>query len=274
MSAVAPRSKKQKPKARKGTPSKRATAHRAPMSKAADLSKAEVSIMARMASLDPDTPRFRVLEAALAFKSSWIILGEHLADVLRTGLWKGWGYASFERYSTDELHVLPATAKKLVRSFQWLGSEAPEFLPPKAGARPRDVPTGVLPELASVTVLADARRHVEEGKVSEDAYLALKAAAFEGEKASALKQALHDAVPEHLRQRPPEDKARELRRALTAAVKVIDALREWDNAGEAGGDDLLVRAEQLRDAIALRLPRDTAREAARETPAKAAAAAG
>lgn len=234
------------------------------MSKAADLSSAEVSIMVRMASLDPDTPRFRVLEAALAFKSSWIILGEHLADVLRTGLWKGWGYASFERYSTDELHVMPATAKKLVRSFHWLGAEAPEYLPHKPGARPRELPKGALPELASVCVLADARRHVEEGSVSEDAYLAIREAAFDGEKAGALKKALHDAVPERLRAKPIEDKVRLLRRALTAAVKVIDSLREWDNAGEHGGDDLLVLAERLRDAIALRLPR--------ETPAKPTAA--
>lgn len=246
---------------------RRAPAHRAPMSKAADLSRAEVSIMARMASLDPDTPRYRVLEAALAFKSSWILLGEHLAEVLRTGLWKGWGYASFERYAGDELHVTPATAKKLVRSFQWLGAEAPEYLPQKPGAKgPREVPQGALPELSSVTVLADARHYVDEGAVSEDAYLALKEAAFDGEKASALKKALQEAVPAHLRAKLPEDKVRFLRRALTASVKVIDALREWDQAGDAGGDDLLVLAEQLRDAIALRLPR--------ETPAKPEAAVG
>ncbi|MCC7074660.1 MAG: hypothetical protein IT383_25350 [Deltaproteobacteria bacterium] len=220
-----------------------------------------------MADLDPDTPRYHVLEAALAFKSSWILLGQHLAEVLRTGLWKGWGYASFERYATDELHVTPATAKKLVRSFQWLGAEAPEYLPPKPGAKAaRAVPPGALPELSSVSVLADARHFLDEGSVSEDAYLALKEAAFDGEKASALKKALLDAVPEHLRSKPAEDKVRFLRRALTATVKVIDSLREWDSAGDAGGDDLLVLAEKLRDAIAVRLPR--------ETPAKREAAVG
>ena len=220
-----------------------------------------------MAGLDPSTPRYHVLEAALAFKSSWIVLGEHVAEVLRTGLWRGWGYASFERYSATELHLAPATAKKLVRSYQWLGAEAPEYLPPKPGSRPtREQPPGALPELSSVSVLADARRHMDEGKVSEDAYLAIKEAAFDGEKASALKKALTEAIPAHLRPRPLDDKVRQLRRALTASVKVIDSLREWDNAGDAGGDDLLVLAERLRDAIALRLPR--------ETPAQREAAAG
>lgn len=240
-------------------PTKRARPRRAAMSKAADLSSAEVSILGRMATLEPNTPRYRTLEAALAFKSSWIILGEHVAEVLRTGLWRGWGYASFERYCTDEIHTTPATAKKLVRSFQWLGAEAPEYLPPKAGQRlPEVPPPGALPELSSVSVLADARRHVDEGKVSEDAYLALKEAAFDGEKPSALKKALVEAIPAHLRPRSPDDKVRWLRRALTATVKVIDSLREWDSTGEAGGDELLVQAEKLRDAIALRLPRETA----------------
>lgn len=243
----------------KVAPTKRAKPRRAAMSKAADLSSAEVSILGRMATLEPNTPRYRTLEAALAFKSSWIILGEHLAEVLRTGLWRGWGYASFERYCAEEIHTTPATAKKLVRSFQWLGAEAPEYLPPKTGQRPpAEAPPGALPELSSVSVLADARRHVDEGKVSEDAYLALKEAAFDGEKPSALKKALVEAIPAHLRPRSPDDKVRWLRRALTATVKVIDSLREWDSTGEAGGDELLVQAEKLRDAIALRLPRETA----------------
>jgi hypothetical protein len=242
---------KKKPK----KPAKRT--RRAPMSKAADMSRAEVSIMQKMSELDADTPRYRVLEAALAFKSSWIILGEHLAEVLRIGLWKGWGYASFERYCADEIHVTPATAKKLVRSFQWLGAEAPEYLaPPKKSGRLEPRPD--LPDVGAISVLADARRHVDDGKVAEDAYLALKQAALDGESASALRRTLKDAIPLHLRPKAVDDKVRHLRRALTASVKVIDALIEWDSGGEAAGDDLIVMAEKLRDAIALRLPRPDA----------------
>src|SRR5690349_19853033 len=82
-------------------PGKRAKPRKA-ASKATDLSRAEHSILARMAELEQDTPRYKTLEAALAFKSSWIILGEHLSEVMRTGLWRGWGYASFERYCAEE----------------------------------------------------------------------------------------------------------------------------------------------------------------------------
>ena len=202
--------------------------------------------MARMADLESDSPRYRVLEAALAFKSSWIILGEHLANVLRTGLWRGWGYASFERYCGDEVHVTNGTAKKLVRSFQWLGEEAPEYLP--SSKKPH-----ALPDLGAVNVLADAKQHYDEHRVPEDAYLALKQAALGGEAASALRRALKDSIPAHLQPKSANDKVRHLRRALTACVKVIDSLREWDGEDD---DKLIVDAEQLRDAIAVRLPRD------------------
>lgn len=254
-------------------PSKRVKPRRAP-NKATDMSRAEVTILAKMAELDPDSPRYRVLEAALAFKSSWIILGEHLAEVLRTGLWRGWGYASFERYCGDEIHVTSSTAKKLVRGFQWLGAEAPELLayrPDDARESTREKSkrakdAGPLPDLGAINVLADAKTAYDEARVPEDAYLALKQAALEGEAASTLRRTLKEAIPLHLRPKSANDKVRHLRRALTATVKVIDALREWDSMppgdddanAEEDGDALIVEAERLRDAIALRLPRTDA----------------
>lgn len=232
-----------------------------PMSKSPELTHAEVSIMGKMASLEDDSPRYRILEAALAFKSSWVVLGEHLADTLDKQYYKGWGYASFERYCADELYLSAATAKKLVRSFGWIGSEAPEYLPPRNSSELRvrqeedRIPSGGLPDLNAVSVLADAKKAMEEARVTEDAYLSLKRAALEGEAASSLKRALNDAIPEELKPKKPDDKVRHLRRALSAVVKVLDELREWDSGGEAVGDDLLVQAETLRDAIALRLPK-------------------
>ena len=250
-------SKSDAPKQR--PPQMRAPSARAPMSKAPEMTRAELSILARMAELPPESPRYRVLEAALAFKSSWVILGEHLADVLKDGSFREWGYASFERYCADEVHVTAATAKKLVRSYAWLGSEAPEYLPPRSAdevkSKRSHFPPGPLPDLNAVSVLADARVACDEARVPEDAYLAIKQAALEGESASALRRALKDSIPEHLRPKPADDKVRHLRRALTAVVKVIDELREWDSGGESAGDELLVQAETLRDAIAVRLPR-------------------
>jgi hypothetical protein len=200
-------------------PAKRAPARVSPMSKAADLSRAEVSIMSRMAELEEETPRYQVLQSALAFKSSWVVLGEQLAKVMEGGWFRTWGYASFERFCADELFISAGTAKKLVRSFSWLGEEAPEYLPPADGAalrqRKHDLPDGPLPDLNSISILADAKSSFEESRIPEDAYLALKQAALSGESASALRRALKESVPESQRQ-PTDDRVRHLRKALTA----------------------------------------------------------
>lgn len=254
--------KKQKPK-KSAAPTKKAPAATSKMSKAPAMTHAEVSILGKMAGLEEDSPRYRVLESALAFKSSWVILGEHLAEILKNQFYKGWGYASFERYCADELFITAATAKKLVRSFAWISDEAPEYLPPRSRselvkrADDATLPQGPLPDFAAVNVLADAKKALNEAKVSEDAYLSLKRAALDGENAASLKRSLNEAIPEDLKPKKADDKVRHLRRALSACVKTLDELREWDSGGESAGDDLMVMAETLRDAIAVRLPRES-----------------
>ena len=258
---------KSKPKSKskptsKAAPSKKAPAPISKMSKAPAMTHAEVSILGRLATLDETSPRYRVLESALAFKSSWVILGEHLSEILKNQFYKGWGFASFERYCADELFITAATAKKLVRSFTWLGDEAPEYLPPRDRSelvrRSNDatLPEGPLPDLNAVNVLADAKKALGEAKVSEDAYLSLKRAALDGENAASLKRSLNEAIPDDLKPKKADDKVRHLRRALSAIVKTLDELREWDSGGEAAGDDLMIMTETLRDAIALRLPKE------------------
>jgi hypothetical protein len=240
---------------------KAAPSNKARMSKPVELTHAEVSILGRMADVEADTPRYRVLESALAFKSSWVVLGEHLSEVVKSSAFKTWGYASFERYCSDELFLSMATAKKLVRSWQWLGDEAPEYLPPKSSmdlqARKEmaSLPTGDLPDLKSVAVLADAKKALKEARVSEDAYLALKRAALDGESAAALKRALNESLPPSAKPEQPDDRVRHLRRASKSCAAVIDALREWDSGDDAAGDDLILMAEALSKAIHTRLPR-------------------
>jgi len=244
-------------------PTKKATPRASSaMSKAPAMTHAEVSIMHKMATLDETSPRYRVLESALAFKSSWVILGEHLEEILKNQFYKGWGYASFERYCADELFITASTAKKLVRSFRWIGDEAPEYLPPRdrselvRRSEESTLPEGPPPDLNAIAVLADAKKALTEAKVSEDAYLSLKRAALEGENAAALKRSLSEAIPATLKPKQADDKVRHLRRALSSCVKTLDELREWDSGGESAGDDLMIMAEKLRDAIALRLPKE------------------
>ena len=236
---------------------KRAPSRRAPSNVA--LTKAEQLIVSRMEELSADDPRYQVLEAALAFKASWVILGEHLTDVAEQRQFKIWGYGSFSRYCSEEVRITAGTARKLVKSYRWLGEEAPEFIPKVAEGRIQ--PARDVPDVNTIGVLADAKKAYEEDRVPEDAYLALKQAALEGDRtATELRRELKESIPENLRDKPTVDKVRSLRRALNSAVKVIDQLREWD-----GSEDLLVQAEELRDSIAQHLPRQGAVNDAGET---------
>lgn len=230
--------------------SKRARRKRSPMTATQQaLTRAEQAIMERMAALEPTDPRYRVLESALAFKASWVILGEHLNEVYENRLYKSWGYASFARYCSDEIRVTSGTARKLVRSYQWLDDEAPELIPRASTDRVREI-TRPVPDFNAIGVLADARKKYNEDQVTEDAYLQLKMAALDGDRTAAqLRKELKESIPEELRGQDT-DPVRSLRKALNASVRCLEALREWD-----GSDELLIQAESLRDAIAHHMPR-------------------
>ena len=235
-----------KPTKKKPAPTKRAPRRTAKMS-STELTRTEALIMERMEGLAPDDPRYKVLESALAFKASWVLLAEHLSDVYASKAYLLWGYPTFATYCVEEVRVTSATAKKLVRSYHWIEEEAPELKPrDEAG---RFAPAREVPDYGAISVLADARRELQRERMPKDAYLALKQAALEGERsAGELRKELKAVLP------PPEkntatEKARTLRKALTASVKLIDLLREW------GEDDaLVVSAEDLRELILERLP--------------------
>lgn len=93
--------------------------------------KTIAAIEERLAQIEPGSPRAHVLEAARAFKNNWVELGQRLAEVLDKKLFEKWGYDSFDRYITAELHLKRDTAYKLVRSFSFVRAQKPEYLEPE-----------------------------------------------------------------------------------------------------------------------------------------------
>jgi len=75
-----------------------------------------------------DPERADLLRRARAFKSSWLELGQSLAQVRKDRSWERWGYPSFDEYVTRELHLKRETADKLTASFGFLRQHAPEVL--------------------------------------------------------------------------------------------------------------------------------------------------
>jgi hypothetical protein len=90
--------------------------------------KAIHDIEERMENTDPESFRYKVLESAKGFKSSWIELGQYLFTVYKDKLYKDWGYLTFEAYCAKEIGIRQATAVKLLKSYAFLETEEPQFL--------------------------------------------------------------------------------------------------------------------------------------------------
>ena len=82
----------------------------------------------RMEALSPESFRYRVLDSARAFKSSWIELGQYLFTVYKDKLYKDWEYLTFEAYCSKEIGIRQNTAMKLLKSYSFLEKEEPTFL--------------------------------------------------------------------------------------------------------------------------------------------------
>jgi hypothetical protein len=120
-------------------------------------------IQSRMEELPEGSTRRRVLECARRFKSSWMELGRMLSEVRRDGLWREWGFASFEAYCAKELFIRKATADKLTASFGFLERHEPSLA---RADSPRPVPSFEVIEVLS--------RAEAAGRLPEDGWQELK----------------------------------------------------------------------------------------------------
>lgn len=132
-------------------------------------SKGEMLIEQIMQELEPGSPRYQVLATAKTFKSSWVSLGEKLQSVKHTGLFREWGYQSFDDYCSREVRIKKATADKLTLAYRFLEREEPQLMAREAELRP-------LPDFRSVDLLRQAR---EECDFSDEEYAELRKAVVE-----------------------------------------------------------------------------------------------
>jgi hypothetical protein len=77
-------------------------------------------IDSRLAELQPDTLRYRVLVALKQFRSSWVELGRLLNEMVYGGDYKDAGYDDFEVYCARELGLKKPTVQKLMVSYNYM----------------------------------------------------------------------------------------------------------------------------------------------------------
>jgi hypothetical protein len=82
----------------------------------------------KMEGLDRNSLRYRVLESAKSFKTSWVELGQALYSVWKDKLYKEWEFGTFDAYTSREIGIRKQTALKLLRSYYFLEKEEPRYL--------------------------------------------------------------------------------------------------------------------------------------------------
>ncbi|MFA6079115.1 MAG: hypothetical protein WC779_05155 [Candidatus Omnitrophota bacterium] len=85
-------------------------------------------ISSRMQDIDESSIRYRILNSAKNFKTSWIELGQSLYSVWKDKLYKDWGYLTFDAYTAKEIGIKKQTALKLLKSYYFLEKEEPIYL--------------------------------------------------------------------------------------------------------------------------------------------------
>ena len=126
-----------------------------------------------------DPERVSVLAKARHFKRSWIELAEALSVVKERESWMQWGFANFEEYYRKELHLKPGTVNKLLGSFRFLKTQAPQVL-----ERSREEPEAPIPSMQAVDFVA---RAVDRGAADAGTIKEIEQAAFvEGAEAPML----------------------------------------------------------------------------------------
>ncbi len=120
----------------------------------------------RMNQISPDSLRYKVLDSAKNFKSSWIALGQYLFTVYRDKLYKDWGFLTFEAYCSREIGIQQPTAVKLLKSYSFLEKEEPAYIKNQAmqERQPSQIPSV---DAVNALRLAKANEHVPDREYQE-----------------------------------------------------------------------------------------------------------
>lgn len=176
-------------------------------------SKGQLLIERIMQELDPESDRYQVLATAKRFKSSWVELGEKLLRVSREGLFRQWGYDSFEEYCSREVRIKKPTAEKLTLAYRYMEKDEPELISRRTELKPP-------PDFRSVDLLRRAR---EEEDFNDEEYAELRRAVVEEERShpTVLKRFKEVSAA---RSDEPIDPKIPLKAALAAARRLDSAL--------------------------------------------------
>lgn len=182
--------------------------------------------------------RGEVRAAARAFKASWTGLARVLTRVRDEALWKGWGFASFEAYCAEEIHIRQSTALKLTRSWTFLQRHERDWeSAPPDPARPA-------PAFEVVEVLAEAE---ERGTLDAEEYRSIRDSIWDPQRpVAAVRRELLDRFPRPVPEpTPTEQRLKQLARSARRLAEELHACRGVPASVRTQADSLAAHVEAL-----------------------------
>ena len=209
-------------------------------------SKSLRQIESRMASLEPGSLRYQILDKTRRFKSSWIELGQVLYTVYRDKHFKAWGYMSFEAYCQTELGIHKQTAGKLVHSYYFLEKNEPGFLKAAqgdSGLEPKNIPGY---EAVNALRLAAKNKHLTQEDLEE-----IKKDVFEeGKEGREVKKVVGLRLRSLLEEEDPQKARQERRdRTLRRLVTTVRTLKKEVVHGRLVSDQTARQIEKLLELL-------------------------
>ena len=195
-------------------------------------SKASQAITEKMEQIEPGTPRYNVLDTARRFKTTWVDLGRTLWEVRQKKLFLQWGYEKFDDYCQGEIRIKPRTASKLTASYSFLKTEEPSVLR-------RD---GVEKPVPDVQVIDMLRRIHDDDDFPRKEFERIKEIAFDDASLAKVRQ----EVREHRPEPAPPPRAQLIKRLLTQANRLAEAIASADGLPPAITERAVALADDLR----------------------------
>lgn len=184
--------------------------------------------------------RVRAQDGAKDFKTIWLSFAQSLFAIHRDKLYEYWGYDKFDHYVERELGFKKSVAMKLVKTYNFVEQQEPQFLQENF-IEERDAVN--LPEMDAIHVLRLAKGKKE---LTRQDYSELRHQVFEkGRQAGLVRKDLVTLMKE----RKPVDPDEERERRNEAAVrKLLNAIRSFQKDAESlklVKADLVKKAEEL-----------------------------
>ena len=202
------------------------------------------NIEKKMGELPSESLRYKVLDSAKAFKTSWIKLGQMLYTVWKDKLYKDWGYSEFDVYTSREIGIRGQTSLKLLKSYSFLEKAEPQYLKKniESDVDPKEVPT-----YEAVDVL---RRASDNKEIAQEDYGKIRKYVLEdGKDAKEAQKDLTCMMKQREELDPQEVYEKKSMTKMKRFLSVLKSIEKEIRASKVFPDKIVEKIDKLIDLI-------------------------